>query len=484
MNEEKIKTLKQRKRTLSNWKNFKKSSKGITLIALVITIIVLLILAGVSIATLTGESGILTRANDAKTSTEIGEEKEKIELSAVGALAKDNGGKIKRDYLNDELTSYIGIEGTDYTLSESEIAPFVVTYSNSGRSYIIDENGKVANMEASDFEDIEIGDYINYPIYYDNVMLGDISISNDNNKWRVLEKVEENGENYIKIIPTGVPLNIEYDSIGKNLKDIWEYPYIFSDPNDTTTGKSYSHYIKECGFKDLSKEYMEYVYDLKNLFVNNIYTQKDENFNPIVEFLNKKDIENLLQMSITETISIVNNDLLSISTENGYANIIIQDNDTNEVWCIDAEGNFKTLTDTGIYGLLPVVTLKSDIMFSISDEKIDENMIYDIFIDESEEQYPENHVLYANFARSYQKRNRTTYFKIITNMDVAQIQVTNVAGREENINTDCTKYNNLNMWEISWNITSVGNLSFTVNLLDENEEIIYTTTKSIHSVVR
>ena len=39
MNEEKIKTLKQRKRTLSNWKNFKKSSKGITLIALVITIV-------------------------------------------------------------------------------------------------------------------------------------------------------------------------------------------------------------------------------------------------------------------------------------------------------------------------------------------------------------------------------------------------------------------------------------------------------------
>ena len=46
--------------------DFKKSMKGITLIALVITIIVLLILAGVSIATLTGENGILTRAQEAK----------------------------------------------------------------------------------------------------------------------------------------------------------------------------------------------------------------------------------------------------------------------------------------------------------------------------------------------------------------------------------------------------------------------------------
>lgn len=39
-----------------------KEQKGITLIALVITIIVLLILAGVTIAMLTGENGILNRA--------------------------------------------------------------------------------------------------------------------------------------------------------------------------------------------------------------------------------------------------------------------------------------------------------------------------------------------------------------------------------------------------------------------------------------
>ena len=40
-----------------------KKVKGITLIALVITIIVLLILAGVSIATLAGDNGILKRGN-------------------------------------------------------------------------------------------------------------------------------------------------------------------------------------------------------------------------------------------------------------------------------------------------------------------------------------------------------------------------------------------------------------------------------------
>ena len=58
-----------------------KKQKGITLIALVITIIVLLILAGVSIATLTGNNGILTRANEAKTETEDAEENELRKLT-------------------------------------------------------------------------------------------------------------------------------------------------------------------------------------------------------------------------------------------------------------------------------------------------------------------------------------------------------------------------------------------------------------------
>ena len=52
-----------------------KSEKGITLVALVITIIVLLILAGVTIATLTGNNGILTKANEAKESTEVEKKK-------------------------------------------------------------------------------------------------------------------------------------------------------------------------------------------------------------------------------------------------------------------------------------------------------------------------------------------------------------------------------------------------------------------------
>ena len=66
--------------------NTKKFQNGITLIALVITIIVLLILAGVSIATLTGENGILTRVQDAKNNTEQAEEDELRRLTALEAV--------------------------------------------------------------------------------------------------------------------------------------------------------------------------------------------------------------------------------------------------------------------------------------------------------------------------------------------------------------------------------------------------------------
>ena len=148
-------------RNMGKQKKEKNHSKGITLIVLVITIIVLLILAGVTIATLTGENGILGRATQAKEGTELSDEKEKVELSVAGALANENGDKITRDILNKELASYIGTEGTDYTLSESETAPFVVTYSNSGRSYLIDNNGNVSEyIDISKY--VTVGDYINY----------------------------------------------------------------------------------------------------------------------------------------------------------------------------------------------------------------------------------------------------------------------------------------------------------------------------------
>ena len=135
----------------------RKTNSGITLIALVITIIVLLILAGVTIATLTGDNGILTKATEAKDKTEEGEEEEKVKLSVAGALAKDNGGEIKEQYLDEELASQFGEKGTDYNLEGS--GPFTVTILGSGRKYIVNKDGSVEGSDGGDVQDDVAGKY-------------------------------------------------------------------------------------------------------------------------------------------------------------------------------------------------------------------------------------------------------------------------------------------------------------------------------------
>ena len=114
-------------------------NKGITLIALIVTIIVLLILAGVSIATLTGENGILTRANDAKVNTAIGEEKDAIALAYNGVMAENEGnGDVTANQLKQELDKNGRTDVKDVTGEN----PIKVEF-NSGRIYEIDANGNI-----------------------------------------------------------------------------------------------------------------------------------------------------------------------------------------------------------------------------------------------------------------------------------------------------------------------------------------------------
>ena len=71
-----------------------KNERAITLIALVITIVVLLILAGVTITTLIGDNGILTRAQEAKEKTEEAAKREEAELADLNSYIDNNGAPI------------------------------------------------------------------------------------------------------------------------------------------------------------------------------------------------------------------------------------------------------------------------------------------------------------------------------------------------------------------------------------------------------
>ena len=125
-----------------NMKN--KKNNGITLIALVITIIVLLILAGVTIATLTGENGILTRASQASQQTEIAEEKEAIGVAYAGVLADNNGTGVSASELQDELQK----NGYSATVVDNGDGTLTVTFE-SGNEYTIDANGGITGPTVS-----------------------------------------------------------------------------------------------------------------------------------------------------------------------------------------------------------------------------------------------------------------------------------------------------------------------------------------------
>ena len=154
---------------------------GITLIALVITIIVLLILAAVSIATLTGENGIIRNATNAKDSTQ---KSEIIEQARVDILTKQTeklGKTLTADELEQILTPKYGTLSNeenilDRTLTtengyqipvkdiwNEELAEEVKTPISKTESYVgyyadIDDNGTVDGIIYADLAVGNTGD--------------------------------------------------------------------------------------------------------------------------------------------------------------------------------------------------------------------------------------------------------------------------------------------------------------------------------------
>ena len=127
----------------------RKKNNGITLIALVITIIVLLILAGVTIATLTGENGILTRANEAGEETKEQGALEKVKIAVLGSYdtkwsyrPNNVSGNLDYKLLKENLEAINGYESMSETGEITEDSfPLIVVVD--GEKITIHSNGEV-----------------------------------------------------------------------------------------------------------------------------------------------------------------------------------------------------------------------------------------------------------------------------------------------------------------------------------------------------
>ncbi len=115
-----------------------RKQRGITLIALVITIIVLLILAGIAIATISGDDGIMSKAISAKSKTVIESDKNDICLAiAEYDIEKyiDTNLSLKEFLEEKSDFSYVKYdEITDKT---------IVTMKESGYQYLVNSDGTI-----------------------------------------------------------------------------------------------------------------------------------------------------------------------------------------------------------------------------------------------------------------------------------------------------------------------------------------------------
>ena len=97
------------------------------------TIIVLLILAGITIATLTRDNGILTKAQEAKTRTEEEEKNEKKDLAIIEETMEGKGTEIEE--VKDKNPGALEIEDSIYVINSIEDLVAFASDVNNGNTY-------------------------------------------------------------------------------------------------------------------------------------------------------------------------------------------------------------------------------------------------------------------------------------------------------------------------------------------------------------
>ena len=206
-----------------------KRNKGITLIALVITIIVLLILAGVAIAMLSGENGILKKAAEAKTKTEDGQDQEEKALTTM------------------ELTTYFLMNNSKYKCRYGYVTGVIVENNIS-----VDTISNLKNK---------------LPKGYYVVPKGKENLKE--------EEVDES-----ELLTTGTAIKNENDVIARVviLGDV--------DCSGGVSTEDINEIQKYCGKEENRKEYMDYQVVAMNIYNDEFIGDKDTDI--IFEILQKK----------------------------------------------------------------------------------------------------------------------------------------------------------------------------------------------------
>lgn len=275
----------------------------------------MLILAAVSIATLTGENGILTQANKAKIETRGASVEEAKDLWKINQEADSEVGSITAQTLEELLND---LESQNLITAEER--------KN------IEEKGKVTIgsrtiiFKGVDYSKLTVGDYVNYPVYYDNVGTTNNGTGNipkdEYNGWRILS-IDTTNET-VRLVSAGVPLN--YTHASNKTKSVENLTIkFFSTPitSSSVTNDNFSN----CGFKTTENGTMiTDINALKSLYTNRFtavygddekYLDDGETYtyikgNPKVQAITKDDLSLILGNAARPGTDVWHIDLLAV----------------------------------------------------------------------------------------------------------------------------------------------------------------------------
>lgn len=200
------------------------TEKGITLVALVVTIIILLVLAGITVASLTGDNGLIGKSGEAKKQTEISEALEQLEIAVTQSTNKR--GNIDETKLAKNLSKinglkYINTENEEIDVTENTEIKLTAKVKLKGNTFKINDEGNISYKKDGTIDNEDI---INSPETYYGHYVTNYNSPNDAGivdeegqlgKWQIFMADDTNiyliANNFITQQYTGTKNNVGYN---------------------------------------------------------------------------------------------------------------------------------------------------------------------------------------------------------------------------------------------------------------------------------
>ena len=327
----------------------KKTQNGITLIALVVTIIVLIILAGVSIAMLVGENGIITQAQQSKIENEKAEIIEKIQLEIADKQA-ENLGTINEDEFYEILGKYGTVSADETTLTTTkgnyellisdiysgEITSSLVTTPLESWEYTLDDENKTITLTKYVGTDAKIYIPESFEIS-NNIYLTKIG-STVNNSGTF------NGPFATNTILTDIEFNnnIVISDVSQMFRDCTKLENVYNLPG---TYKNMFYTFYTCPNLSIVPEIPEQVTSMQNTFANS-FTGENTDEDIIKIKILSDNISNMtecfkwtqkkVEISVndnTTTYNTVNSQIANWNSSNSYNNVFLEGEKIIDIAC-------------------------------------------------------------------------------------------------------------------------------------------------------